>query len=34
MVTENMADAVTTPPEASPPLTQLSAVLSQPVVPE
>lgn len=34
MVTENMAEAVTTPPEASPPLTQFSAVLSKPVVPE
>ena len=34
MVTENRAEAVSTPPEASPPFTKFSAVLSSPVLPE
>ena len=34
MVTENMAEAATTPPEASPPFTMFSAVLTNPVLPE
>ena len=34
MVTENNADAATTPPDARPPLATFSTVLSNPVLPE